>query len=557
MSKSQTHFEIHGQRAGAWTVQKVCDDKETAVDFAKTLKSSKSLEGVKVLQVTFDAKDPVFHDKEIYFDGDRSGGVKQNAVDLIEPICQSVEDVYKPDARRAVFQLLRKPMEGWQITPLELLYHHGYLQRLNDTGQILQGAVQRVAISQVQKTGQKVNDRVLELYSITNDALHRLKEISIDDQVPDIENDSLIKLSKASKEMPDWRRAFMMALARHFQSTKTLDEKFEKILDWLNQYDDPDVLEMLDRYLGDFLSSPVYLQKLLGEKQNLGDAMLELIDFIRGAKEIEPDTHRSAIRMNALLRDQFLPEVRKALTVRLLETLKGNKSFVANDPYKSVLYHDRILSRLQISEGEHIGGEEIVEILQERCERMTGSTTVAQMLSDVEHPLDKVEKLLKVSKGVIGAANKRTIANYLLPVLESAQNFKLILETKNPPLATIAWLRKLQEMTLMAGFQQYYCDKISERLDSIAVDLLSQLGVLEAFSRQAKDNTQLGLNLLQILASEKLTQPIGLSTVRDYAKKMIVSEEFMKTLEIKAKEGTSQVEFFKLFYQALEKAGIR
>ncbi len=557
MSDSQTHFEIHGQQGGSWTVQKVCDDRETALDFAKTLKTSKNLSSVRVLQVTFDSSDPVFHDKEIYFDGERDTSAKQNAVDLIKPICKTTADVYLPEARRTIFQLLHKPMQSWQITPLELLYHQGHLQRLNDTGQILQGAVQRVAISQVQKTGQNVNDRVLDLYSIANDVLAHLKDVSVEDQVPDIENDSLIRLLKACREMEDWRQSFLMALARYFQSIKTQDEKFEKILDWLDQYDDPDVLEMLDRYLGDFLSSSTYLQKLLGEEGNLGEAMLGLVDFIRGAKRTDPDTHSGVIRINALLRDQFLPETRMALTSRFLETLSGNKSFVANNPYKSILYHNRLLGRMHISDGDHIGGEEAVQALKDRCGRMTGSTTVAQMLAGLDHPLDRVERLLKISDGVIGAVNKRTIANYILPVLESPRNVEEVVQETQSPLAAVARLKKMQEMVGKANFQEYYDSKIRHALDEIAVTLLKQQDVLGYFTRQAQDNTQLGLNLLQILASDKLTEPAGLKMVRDYAKKTIISNDFMKALEDKAKTGTSQVEFFKSFYQALEKTGIR
>ena len=557
MSDQQVHFEVHVRQSGSWTVQKVGEDKTSSVETAKQLKTNRNVDAVKVLQVSFDSSDPVFHDKEIYFDGDREQAGKKNDVDLIEPVCKKLDDIYRPEARRAIWSLLQKPMQGWQITPLELLHHQGHLQRLNDTGQILQGAVQRVAISQVQKTGQKVNDRVLDLYSFANEALGELKKLTIEDNIPDIEDGNLIRLSKKLKEDPNWRRTFMMALARFFHSYKTVDDKFKKVLEWLGLYDDPRVLEILDRYLADFLSQSQYLQTILGEEENLGDAMLGLVDFIRGSRKFTPDMHKGAIRINALLRDQFLPETRAALSHRFLETLCGNKSFVANNPFKSIQYHSRLLARMHIADGEHVGGEEAVEALKDRCERMTGPTTIATILGNENYTLDRAEKLLKVSEGVIGGVNKRTIANYLLPVLDSSHNIKLIMEAPVSPLATVARLRNLQIQAIKSGFQIYYEEKITTALDDLAVDLINNKEILQSFSRNAKDNTQLGLNLLQLIASDKLTQPACEKLVRQYARKTIASNQFMEALEEKAKQGAAQVEFFKSFYAALEKTGIR
>lgn len=557
MSDQQVHFEVHVRQSGSWTVQKVGEDKTSAVETAKQLKTNRNVDAVKVLQVSFDSSDPVFHDKEIYFDGDRNQSGKQNDVELIEPICKKMDDLYRPEARRAIWILLQKPMLGWQITPLELLHHQGHLQRLNDTGQILQGAVQRVAISQVQKTGQKVNDRVLDLYSFANEVLGELKKLTIEDNIPDIEDGNLIKLSRKLNDDPNWRRTFMMALARYFQDYKTVDEKFHKILEWLGLYDDPRVLEMLDRYLADFLSQSQFLQIILGEEENLGEAMLGLVDFIRGSRKFTPNMHKGAVRINALLRDQFLPETRAALSHRFLETLCGNKSFATNNPFKSIQYHSRLLAKMHIADGEHVGGEEAVEALKDRCERMTGPTTIATILGNEKYTLDRAEKLLKVSEGVIGAVNKRTIANYLLPVLDSAHNVKLVMDAPDPPLTTVARLRNLQIQAVKSGFQTYYEDKITEALDALAVDLMNNKEILQGFSKNAKDNTQLGLNLLQLIASDKLTQPACGKLVRQYAKKTIASADFMSALEVKAKEGGAQIEFFKTFYAALEKTGIR
>lgn len=557
MSKPQIHYEVHGQKASTWAVQKVCDEKSAAIEIAKNLFKELDLKAVKVLEVKFDVADPVFHDKEVYFEGEKINPNQSHTVDLIGPICLKADDLYLPAARRSILKLLQKPLASWNVTPLELLYHQGHLQKLNDTGQILQGAVQRAAVSHVQKTGQKVNERVLDLYSYTNSILLELKRLTIEEQIPQIENDDLIGAIQQSKQTGDWRKTFMMSFARHLNDIKTLDEKFEKIMSYLSNFDDPEILQMLDRYLADFSSSPAILQTLMGEDENLGEAMLNLIDFIRGAKKKNRGEHTGAQRVNMLLRDKALPETRQVLVLRLVETLSGNQSFVKEDPFRSISYHSKILSKMHISAGEHIGGQPAVEALAIRCERLTGSITIGAMLEGYEKPLDRVERLLKINQGIVGPANTRAIANYILPVLESPQNIRLIAEQNDPILGTIARLRDFQTKVRQSNFQQYYADKLLATLDSIAVEIMASKNVLGNLSKDSVDNIHLGLSLLELIAEEKLPMPGAMKIVRDFARETIISETFMAALEEKAKGGASQAELFKQFYMLLERTGIK
>gem|GEM_PF-6316506 len=557
MSKPQIHFEVHGQKASSWAVQKVCDEKSTAIDIAKTLFRDLNLKAVKVLEVKYDSSDPVFHDKEVYFEGEKIKPSQMSTVELIGPICKKADDLYLPAARRSISKLLQKPLAGWKITPLELLYHQGHLQKLNDTGQILQGAVQRAAVSHVQKTGQKVNERVLDLYGYTNVILQDLKKLTIEGRAPEIIDDDLIGAVKLAKEAEDWRKSFMMSFARHLKEVKTLEEKFEKILSYISKYDDPDILEMLDRYLADFVSSPAVLQTLMGEDDNLGEAMLNLIDFIRGSKGKNVGEHSATQRINMLIRDKNLPETKQVLVLRLSETLAGNQSFVKEDPFKSVSYHSKILAKIHISAGEHIGGQDAVEALQARCERMTGSITIGTMLEGFDEPLDRVERLLLINKGIVGSVNTRAIANYIIPVLESPQNIKFILEQNVPILHTLAKLREFQGKVRLSSFQQYYADKLLNALDEITIKIMVSKNVLGSLANDSRDNIHLGLSLLQLIAEEKLTSPNGMKMVRDFAKKTIVSGAFMTALEAKAKNGASQAELFKQFYVLLERTGLK
>ncbi|GLQ06322.1 hypothetical protein [Sneathiella chinensis] len=558
MAGLKKHYEIQGLKSGSWTVQKVYDDRSAAIDAAKTLFRDLALKAVKVLEVSFGDTEVGFQDKEVYFEGERPAKASgDSSVELIRPVCRNIEDMRTLMARRSIAVLLAKPLQGWQIMPVELLYHQGHLRRLSDTGQVLQGAVQKVAISQIQKTGQKVNERVLELYTLVNERLQGLKEDGIEGNVPDFDGQDLLGLYRASQKHDNWQRMFLMALARHFQGLKTTDEKFAQILDYIGQYDEPGIVQILDMYLADFLTLSRHLKQLLGDENNLGDAVLSLVDLIRGNKETATVHARHVDRLCVLMRDQLLPQTRETLIQRVREILQGNKSFVAGDLLESARYHSLILTRIRIGQDEHIGGREAIEALQYRCERLMGSMTIARMLEGADLPLDKVDRLLKINKGVIGASNKRAIANYILPVLQSDYNIREILAEGRVPLALVNRLRGLQKQVLKANFQEFHETRILEALDQIALTALAEADLLSVLEKRAATEVHLGLSLLELIVGDRLTRPEAEKQVRDKARMTIKAPTFLPTLQGMADKGQAPPDFLKQFYNLLKVAGIQ
>ncbi|WP_025899231.1 hypothetical protein [Sneathiella glossodoripedis] len=72
MPQSGSHYEVLGRQSSSWTVQRVCDDKQSAIDSASSLFKELSLKAVKVLEVSYEGEEPGFKDKEVYFDGERN-----------------------------------------------------------------------------------------------------------------------------------------------------------------------------------------------------------------------------------------------------------------------------------------------------------------------------------------------------------------------------------------------------------------------------------------------------------------------------------------------------
>lgn len=550
MSNVLPHYEVHGRQANAWTVQRVCDDKKSAIESAENLLKELSLKAVKVLEVSCNGDDPVFHDKEIFYDGEKIAASNVPAVDLIKPVCQKISDFYLPEARRAIATLLRKPMGGWKITPLELLYHAEHLQKLNDTGQILQGAVQRVAVSQIQKTGQKVNQRVLDLYKLTGEILQELKVQRHGNDFLELENEDLSELLQKAKLTEAPNVAFIAAFCRYLKDVPSLEHKFEKILDLLDCNDDPEIILYLDQFLGDFFVFSENIKQLVGESDNLGEGVLRLIDLIRGTVTLTADSHKALGRVNELIGSKLLPETQKSLVLKVKSTLNGNASFVKGQPFQSIMYHKRILSRLSLNGEKYIGGQECVDALTERCTRMTGSASIEEFLSGLDHPLDRIERFLELTKGMVGDVNMRTIANYILPILESSYNVTMIVEEATDDLATLKKMSILQQKLRQSELQFFFQQRIAEHLDQIGMEIFTRKNVEDQLEERSDDKLQLGFTLLHMVSEGAVPRPHVMDTVRVFAKRTIMSADFMGELETKAKGGNADL--LKEFYLLLK-----
>jgi hypothetical protein len=552
---AKTHFEVHGQSSGSWTVQCVCDQQSNAIESAESYFRDLNLSAVKVLQVTYSDDAASFNDKEVFFSGTRT---KSNVseVDLILPICQKPEDLYLPEARRAIYASLKKALSGWNITVLELLYGAENVQRLNDTGQILQGAVQKIAISQVQKTGQKVNERVLELYGLTNEILQELKTRRQTSDLSIKQGADLKSLYDMVRSGSDPKKDFFIALTHYFKSIPKIDAKFEKILSFLQDYDDEDILYFLDHYLADFLNAPEHVKKLLGEEENLGDAMLSLIDLIKGNAVLHPDRHIVLARLNDLMKANRLPETRRSLVHKFKGSLRSNASFDKKDPLSNVLYHRRILSNMQLPDDRHVGGKEAIDLLYGRCEKMTGSSSIALYLGDLEHPLQRAEKLLDVAMGFVGTANLRALANYILPILESEYNRKIIISEAGEDIRTLNRMSALQRKVRKPGFPEYFQQRILEDLDALALEGVRREKMLPIMVAKAADPVTAGITLLEVISKGDLPRPSVMMEYREFARKLIITEAFLASL--KEMSGNREKGLVRLqhFYKLLEETRI-
>ncbi len=552
MQNSETHYEVLGQRTGSWSLQKVCDAEKAAVDYARQFQKELKLDAAKVMKITYDTTAQNYVEKEIYFAGEKAVASKQGDVPLILPICQSAADLYLSNARREIFNILRKPLEGWKITPIELLYCAEHVQRLNDTGQILQGAVQKVAIAQIPKTGQKVNERVLELYKFTNEILQDLKTHRQKSDLGLDQDENLEKLKQHLTNNEDPRKDFFVALSHYFNRLPSLSDKFEKVLEFIARYDDEEILYVLDHYLADHLLWSDNVKILLGEENNLGDGLLSLIDLVRGQLRPREDRHQIIGKLNELYADNKMSVSRKTLVHKLTTGLNGNASFDSSDLLQNILYHRKIAYALHLGGEKYIGEAEAYDALKNRCEKLTGSITIGNLLEGLDHPLDRVERLLDASAGFVGAVNLRSIANYIVPILESAPNRSIVIEDIGQGFSTLRRLSALQRKTRKTGFPDFFQKRILSDLDQLAYEGMMETKIMEKMVEQSENMLMAGMALLGTVFKGEMPRPKTMTEFKLFTRKTIMAEKFLVHIQQHAKGGPAEKSKLQQFYKLLE-----
>ena len=100
-------------------------------------------------------------------------------------------------------------------------------------------------------------------------------------------------------------------------------------------------------------------------------------------------------------------------------------------------------------------------------------------------PDEKVERLLFVEENVIGAENKRQLAGFVLPVVNSAPFENFFNNAKTPILGRLQRLATLQGKVRRSNFIEVQRQEISEKMDRLAFNVAASAKLFEGLDARA------------------------------------------------------------------------
>lgn len=524
MEQVNVHYEVLGLRGTSWTIISVVDDQNEAIGVANA--SRANYRAVKVMRERFDAGSNTYRSGQVYFSGAKPRPSKYDS-DAPAEICWKVEDFYSYEGRRSISRLLRSELLQWGITATELIHSLEYVERLQDHGTALQRAVQQTAIAQVRETGQDVQHRIKQIYELIDRGTTLLRRDQRTLEQFRIENDDLDPLIAAIKETESRTYLLNVALVAYLVDATSYGEKMSRVMGLVKHEHPAWVHEVADTFVGELLSVEAVVHQLVGKRETVRDELIATAKLSRGRlPEDDEAAGPGAHSVNKLLQSNKMPFANQALQRYLAGQLKGKRQLVGGDIAVEAQAVREILDCLRTEDGNIVGGMNMFEAASDRCARWLHPEAIAELLNIEESPERRALLLIELEPNVFGAANKRKLGDYVVPILISPQAELYFTREEGPISARLKRVYTMQQRVLESGFQDTYIRRLSEKLDDYCCKILRKSRLFERIMAAESSVADKCIGLLKMLTDGFFTLGRADAEARDIARRLMMSSDF-------------------------------
>ncbi len=148
-----------------------------------------------------------------------------------------------------------------------------------------------------------------------------------------------------------------------------------------------------------------------------------------------------------------LPAARTAIANRIMAELKSIKRLSGDMLLEEIAVMRRIANKLVLGQGKYLSHEDLIAAFTMRSRRLVTYEGLARFLDPIAAPDEKIEKLLTIEESIIGAENKRQLANVIPPLITAASFTNHFQDPATPVLARLQRIAELQARVLRSGLQ--------------------------------------------------------------------------------------------------------
>ncbi|HKQ45862.1 MAG TPA: hypothetical protein VJS47_10760 [Rhizomicrobium sp.] len=516
----EIHYEIF-RRVGAkggWTLHEVATSRDAAIAMAQELMAAEQATGVKVVKETYNDESGDFLTLKIFEEGHNQMRVAPAQEDAPHTLpCFKPDDLYSYHARQTMSRLLTDFLSRNKVTITELIHRADLLEKLEATGTLYQHAIQKVAVAQAASTTTGVQQIVKSLNELTTQAFHRVYRDQRKGLFPNPESHQFAELAEMLVGQGDAAYIFNGALARHLKEAKGWDEKalmLIKIMESAPLEEEPRklVLSSVDAILSEMLNGSAALHELMGPAENLGQALNKLVTLFLGK---QPEGERG--EGLAALTDHFaadtLPEARTAVANRIISEFKSNKRLCPEFMVEELKTLRGMANRIVMGVGKYLSHEDLIAAFTLRSKRLVGQEALGEYIAEAG-PDERIERILFIEDNIIGAENKRQLASYIMPVLNSAAFENFFHNPKAPLLQRLQRLAQLQSRVRRSGFIDVTREEIAGRLDILAVQIEARGRLFESIETRTTSPVEKAQTLLRLATGGLLTEGVLMNRAR-------------------------------------------
>ncbi len=470
MDQLQVHYELFVRKTpGApWTLEMASENRAQVVDTAETLMAEKRVAAVRVSKETLDEDSREFQSVVILSKGHVEAGRKRAPIEDRDPLCVTPQDLYSAHARDRIGRLL----EGWlnrnHATPFELLHRPDLVEQLDASGNELQHAVQKLAVPEAQARGISVHELIRGFQNLIERSIARVLGDGRRDRFPSLAKEGFAAAAERIAGDPEAAYLIGGAVAAHLAEGASWSDKLMRLLDLADAAPRDTgarrlAFEVLEQPISEILESRAGLAELLGPGLDHGGklaAMTRLVarDAVAALVSIEPQASKQlpplqgpAARLAEWLAEPPFASTRAAVGRRILRELMGPRRLRPSNPKDEIELLRALGMALTAASGQLLPLESVQEGFAVRSRMMVTAEFVEALLGRDHTARVEGDLLIWLCENVIGAANKRQAARYLITHLGSLR-FETELRTgAEAPVLRLALLAGMQKAAARSG----------------------------------------------------------------------------------------------------------
>ena len=523
-----THFEILAMGRGSWQVQAVLDREDSAIQQAHDMHRLDKGGVLKVVKVEFHSRSGEFREREICKVGKVKAGEGRYSEGLdAGPACTELSELLSLTGRRAIKRVLRSWLDSIGVTPFELLHHPDYLNRLENSGTMLQSAVQRAAMAQSNATGGSLHDRQRELFRLVDEAIAKARKLWRDDSRPRFDGIDLPAFIESLGDSDDISYFFNASIADWLSSFKTPGEKLQSLVTLAEQAKGSAERARIDDCLTDFLEDAQAVTQMLGDRASLGDALMHIASLVGGEPDGDDDGDEEFAVLKQLIRGGELPKCRQTLLRRIVSSLEGQRSLSDHGVVADARIAAELRRCLCSEDGQVVGGSEMEAAFERRSEKFVSPDAIGRVLDGIVAPDKRVKILLDVEEGVMGRVNKRRFGEYVVAVLRVPDNIEQLSAPQGPAAVYMRELAGIQKRILQSGLTEKQKEEGAEILDRICVTIMKSERILEKVGERSPGPVATAVALLRLCAAGTSTEGAASDTVRERIVSVLKTPTFL------------------------------
>lgn len=286
----EIHYEVYRRQGskGGWLLHDVSSVREGAIRMAEELMAEQRATGVKVVKETYNADTGDYLSLKIFEDGHTKLKTDAAAEDVPHALpCFKPDDLYSYHARATMARLLCDFLARQKLTVTELIHRADALERLEATGTLFQHCVQKIAVAQASSTSTSVQQIIKNLNDLASKAIARVYRDARRKYFPVARAGQFGALAEKLASESDGLYLLNGALARYLGELKTWNEKLLNLLAIMLELpaEGPGrtlLMGAIDTLVAETLNGAAALHELIGETENLGAALLVLVELFLG-----------------------------------------------------------------------------------------------------------------------------------------------------------------------------------------------------------------------------------------------------------------------------------